>query len=276
MSVAQRWFLLQHVLTDDLWFVRSFKVWHYSGALLHEIIWPVGQELYEVQWQFFAANTFAAQPISAAKVAGITSSQPVASTVAYRPPGARGINIPPMSLTGAKQSNNNHNNNRRPQSGGGAAAAGAGAGAAAENDETAGGGSSQRIVRRADRNRVRAANFRKKMENGADNTENGVGGGDDSNGPADNQAASPSDAAVNGTVVSNGNDNSKPAAQPAVFTQEQVIRFKRIRSVTKRLNDIAKLKSRRMKGEQLEINQVTKINSELELQKELAELKLGA
>ena len=74
--------------------INSFKVWHYSGALLHETMWPNGQELYEVVWQKHAPGTFKPNPISCTKIEGIVSSQPQASSEPYRPPNARGIVFP--------------------------------------------------------------------------------------------------------------------------------------------------------------------------------------
>lgn len=71
---------------------NCFKVWHYTGALLHETMWTPGQELYEVIWQRFPAGVFTAQVVAPTrKVEGIKSSQAIASSVPYRPPGARGI-----------------------------------------------------------------------------------------------------------------------------------------------------------------------------------------
>lgn len=71
---------------------NCFKVWHYTGALLHETIWTPGQELYEVIWQRFPVGVFTAQVVAPTKkVEGIKSSQAIASSVPYRPPGARGV-----------------------------------------------------------------------------------------------------------------------------------------------------------------------------------------
>jgi len=68
---------------------NGYKIWHYSGALIHEKPWNQGEELYDVCWQKFPKNTFKEPTISSAKVEGITSSQPQASKQAYRPPSAR-------------------------------------------------------------------------------------------------------------------------------------------------------------------------------------------
>lgn len=58
-------------------------------------MWPVGQELLQVTWQTFPADTFKEPTISTVKIDGIKPSQPQASAEPYRPPNARGINITP-------------------------------------------------------------------------------------------------------------------------------------------------------------------------------------
>ncbi|XP_023306373.2 eukaryotic translation initiation factor 2A [Lucilia cuprina] len=68
---------------------NGFKVYHYSGALLHETIWPQGQELLAVEWQQFADNTFKEPVITKVKHEGIKSSQPEASKKVYTPPHLR-------------------------------------------------------------------------------------------------------------------------------------------------------------------------------------------
>lgn len=68
---------------------NGFKVWHYSGALLHETVWPAGQELLQVIWQKYDENVFKEQPISNVKVQGIEPSQPQSSKAVYVPPNIR-------------------------------------------------------------------------------------------------------------------------------------------------------------------------------------------
>ena len=69
---------------------NGYKVWHYSGSLLHEKSFQTGDELWEVAWQDASPGTFGQFQISKTKVSGIKASQPVESKQAYRPPGARG------------------------------------------------------------------------------------------------------------------------------------------------------------------------------------------
>ncbi|KAJ8921037.1 hypothetical protein NQ315_015833 [Exocentrus adspersus] len=68
---------------------NGYKIWHYSGALLFEKPSPKEEELYDVIWKTFPKQTFKEPSITMKKVEGIASSQPQASTQAYRPPSAR-------------------------------------------------------------------------------------------------------------------------------------------------------------------------------------------
>ncbi|XP_067647661.1 eukaryotic translation initiation factor 2A isoform X2 [Eurosta solidaginis] len=68
---------------------NGFKIYHYTGALVHETIWPQGQELLGVEWQKYADNTFSEPIISKVKLEGIKSSLPEASKKAYTPPHLR-------------------------------------------------------------------------------------------------------------------------------------------------------------------------------------------
>ncbi|XP_044752195.1 eukaryotic translation initiation factor 2A [Coccinella septempunctata] len=66
---------------------NGFKIWHFSGALLHEK--PcVDEELYDVAWKKYPKYTFK-EPSISEKVQGIESSQPQASKKAYVPPSLR-------------------------------------------------------------------------------------------------------------------------------------------------------------------------------------------
>jgi len=69
---------------------NGYKVWHYSGSLLHEKPFQASDELWEADWQAAPPGAYGPFKISKAKVIGIEPSQPVAAKQAYRPPGARG------------------------------------------------------------------------------------------------------------------------------------------------------------------------------------------
>ncbi len=69
---------------------NGFKVFHYTGSLLYERPISVSQEeLWEVAWQQRPKERAPQFAVQFKKAEGIVSSQPQASKVAYRPPGAR-------------------------------------------------------------------------------------------------------------------------------------------------------------------------------------------
>lgn len=70
---------------------NNFKVWHYSGALLYEMMWPEKQELLELAWQKYPAGTFKESTVSYDKVEGIKSVQAQASDKKYVPPNVRNM-----------------------------------------------------------------------------------------------------------------------------------------------------------------------------------------
>lgn len=93
--------LLQWSPSGDLYFTattaprlrqgNNFKVWHYSGALLYEMMWPDKQELLELAWQKYPTGTFKESSISYEKVEGIKSVQAQASDKKYVPPNVRNM-----------------------------------------------------------------------------------------------------------------------------------------------------------------------------------------
>ena len=98
-SVAPDTTLLAWAPTGDLYFTATtaprlrmgngFKVWHYSGALLFEMLWPDKEELLELAWQKHSDGSNKEPVISHTKVTGIQSSQPQASAKKYVPPNIR-------------------------------------------------------------------------------------------------------------------------------------------------------------------------------------------
>ncbi|KAF5307732.1 hypothetical protein FQR65_LT06603 [Abscondita terminalis] len=67
---------------------NGYKIWHYTGALIHEQMYP-NEELYEVLWQTVSNGTFKESALTCQKVEGIVPSVPQPSKEAYRPPSAR-------------------------------------------------------------------------------------------------------------------------------------------------------------------------------------------
>jgi len=84
----------QHILTTTcaprLRQGNGYKIWHYTGALLHEKAFSGTDELWEADWQASPPGTWPSFNISKQGVQGITPSQPQVSKQVYRPPGARG------------------------------------------------------------------------------------------------------------------------------------------------------------------------------------------
>lgn len=60
---------------------NGFKVYHSTGTLIHEVQWPAGQELYDLQWQ---PGNFAPSTLATKKPKAVVSSKPVASKETYR------------------------------------------------------------------------------------------------------------------------------------------------------------------------------------------------
>lgn len=123
-------------------------------------------------------------------------------------------------------------------------------------------GASPPKLSRNERSKQRAANFLKKKNERSDE-----------NNDATNIETSQSNDVQSQRFRSNNRDSArklnKPTPQP-----EDPEKVKRIKALNKKLNDISKLKSRREKGEHLEMNQIQKIDSEASLIKELNDLKI--
>lgn len=185
---------------------NGFKIWHYSGALLYELLWPEKQELLELAWQKHPDGVFKEIVISYDKVEGIQSAQKQASDKKYVPPNVR--------------------------------------------------------------------NF-----------------GDDSKSSAVPPAQGPipglppgyqsskSQSAFKGRNTKSSNNNRKmtptnaaPGANPAEPVDEE---RKKATAIKKKLKDIRILKEKLEKGEKLDRNQLNKVASETELNKDLATLKLS-
>ncbi|XP_016992710.2 eukaryotic translation initiation factor 2A [Drosophila takahashii] len=228
---------------------NGFKVYHYSGALLHETMWPQGQELLGIEWQHFADKTFSEPKITKAKHEGIKSSQPEASKKAYTPPHLRllkeGKNpekyLPQPSIPGLNPT--------------------AAAGGANGNKRNA-------------KNKQRSA--RKDV--------NAVNGGDADSVPA--EVAESGAPAARQSPVSVPRPKHQPDNAPDQQVNQEEHgqangqniseKERKIRSVAKKLSDIKKLKVRRSQGESLELNQLNKIKMEARYLDELKALKLSA
>lgn len=70
---------------------NGYRMFHYSGSLLHEVFCAIDEELWEFCWRPFLPGIFSEKKIVHTRVSSIASSVPEASKEAYRPPAARGL-----------------------------------------------------------------------------------------------------------------------------------------------------------------------------------------
>lgn len=234
---------------------NGFKVWHYSGALLHETMWPQGQELLEVAWQRYPDGAYKEPVISGEKVKGIASSVPQASAQAYRPPCARGV---PLQLPAFDPLQKKKPKQPRKKAEG---TPGAPAG-----DQENGNGNP--------RNGGNAKTPQQQQKRRANNNENKkVNGTPKANGVS--------------VCVENGSLHAAPAADSPAQEGEtgqavlrtpktpfDVEKSKRKKLIKKKLQDIQKLREKQTCGEKLDHSQQAKMESEQRLIQELQELKI--
>lgn len=291
---------------------NGFKVWHYSGALYHETIWPVGQELLQVLWQKYPDNLFKEKPISNVKVKGIEPSQPQSSKAVYVPPNirsggggntpvgmpSRSINQPPpergpipglpigykvsqgqrkkdrnakrKETDNTKQNSTNSSTNEE------------GNATQAQNQSTPS-ANNKRNQRRQTPRQPNNQNHTNGNGNGNNNGTNSHNNTDSNAKSAAPESIEQQQANTEGGESQNNQEKPKRQRKPrnpngrnGVATSGDPEKDKRIRTVQQKLRDISKLKARRENGENLEVNQLSKIGMESELVKELNTLKIEA
>lgn len=261
---------------------NGFKVWHYSGALLHETNWPTGQELYEVMWQKYPAGIFQEQPISNVKVQGIVTATPQVSKAVYVPPGARGGGvfsprsagdasdrspIPGLPI-GYKVSQGQQKKNRsvrRKENGNGNTPIVTKVAASANGTNAPAEGLTK--TENVKRNTPRPNNQNVANNNGPD-----IEQGAEKPAPRKDRhrnRKTPRDASDAITPTSAG-------AAAAVKTPVDLEKEKRIKTIQKKLKNISKLKARKENGDMLEANQLSQIPQETELVRELSTLKVAS
>lgn len=83
----------EHVVTATcaprLRVANGFKVWHYTGSVLHRWDAAPGSELWEVRWQNFPDGTFPVRPVQYQATPTDLGSTQATPTQAYRPPALR-------------------------------------------------------------------------------------------------------------------------------------------------------------------------------------------
>lgn len=70
---------------------NGYKIWHYTGSVLHQQAAPAGSELWEVRWQSFPPGSFPERPIKYQATPTQLGSTQAAPKQAYRPPALRHI-----------------------------------------------------------------------------------------------------------------------------------------------------------------------------------------
>ncbi|KAH8370794.1 hypothetical protein KR093_005025, partial [Drosophila rubida] len=262
---------------------NGFKVYHYSGALLHETLWPQGQELLGIEWQAYADNTFAEPKITKAKHEGIKSSQPEASKKAYTPPHLRllkeGKNpekylpqstvpgLPAAAAPGAGANKNKKKNNNNSNKAKGNINSKREAGDATPPEAAA-----------------TATAPTESQEQQPQLTANQFGESPRRQAPNKQQRPLPRHLQQQQQVqqldqhpVEFGTPRHYANGNVAGFNNSNTAdKDRKIRSVAKKLSDIKKLKSRQSQGETLELNQLNKIEMEGKYLEELKALKLSA
>ncbi|KAL1500865.1 hypothetical protein ABEB36_006290 [Hypothenemus hampei] len=186
---------------------NGFKIWHYSGSLLHEKQWPQNEELYEVQWTPYPKTIFKEPQITLEKVKGIEPSQPQVSKQVYRPPSARNRPVVNFRM---------HEDDDGPRKVGNAPS-------------------------------KTALKNKKKRKAKKEKQQQSNGEGEEDNG----------DKVVSGVQINLTGD-------PEVD--------KKLKNIKKKLDAIDKLKREKAAGRTLETNQLTKIEGEADLLKELEQL----
>jgi len=234
---------------------NGFKVWHYSGALLHETLWPEKQELWEVAWQVIPSDNFLEPIISEEKIEGIQSSQPQVSTQKYVPPCIRDnlTSIDEKYIPGLPPGYQAKKANQRRATLAGPFLEVPGQGGQRRNSYQQRRGSRQNEKPETARRPSTASGEKPSQKTN----------GTRRNSKRPSTAATideiPSSLAINNTSGSSNKAEKDP----------------RISKIHKKLREIRILKEKQEKGDKLDGNQMQKLQSEQELVTELSALKLA-
>ncbi|XP_037699279.1 eukaryotic translation initiation factor 2A-like isoform X2 [Choloepus didactylus] len=106
----------EHILTATcaprLRVNNGYKIWHYTGSILHKYNVPTNAEIWQVSWQPFLDGIFLAKAITYQAVPSEVPSEEPKVTTAYRPPALR--NKP---ITNSKLHEDEPPQNMKPQPG---------------------------------------------------------------------------------------------------------------------------------------------------------------
>lgn len=76
---------------------NGYKIWHYTGSVLHKQDAAAGSELWEVCWQPFPDGSFLEKPIKYQAVPSELGTTQAAPKQAYRPPALRHMPVTPSA-----------------------------------------------------------------------------------------------------------------------------------------------------------------------------------
>ncbi|KAF9978658.1 hypothetical protein BGZ73_001311 [Actinomortierella ambigua] len=256
-------FILTATLSPRLRVDNGYKMWHYTGTLIHQ---EDIAELYQINWRPAAPELYPIRSaLSPAPKASLSVSQAPAKPApvrvgAYRPPQARGT--PPPQLFADSSSNAN------------AGAAGAAAGAASADAQLSKAALKNKKKREAKKTKdgSEASSAPSSAPSSPAGTPARSGTPRPANSGNNSRNGSPmigSNAGGRSKAGNNSNNNNGNSPASAMTETE-----KKIRNVTKKLKQIQELKEKQAAGETLELTQVQKIQAEAQLLKELEALKI--
>jgi len=270
-------FLLTATLSPRLRVDNGIKIWHCSGPLVHI---QHTEELYQASWRPTLVDslpafppTIPASPAPSPSVlehVAVAKPVPAKAATPYRPPGARGLEASLAykrdegTPTGSGNNTPNGRYSRSPAPGRPTPVNG--------RRHVPGAPTSPSPVRSpdSDKPRGRKVKVKKEKREAPGGGANAVAGGDESGRPS-------LEVQVNGKEAVNGSqspvNDSVPPTPSADANGPDVI-AKKVRNLTKKLKAIDELKEKSKKGERLEATQLKKIETEVEIRKELAILEI--
>ncbi|XP_017476680.1 PREDICTED: eukaryotic translation initiation factor 2A [Rhagoletis zephyria] len=235
---------------------NGFKVYHYSGALVHETIWPQGQELLGIEWQKYADGTFEEPIITKVKLEGIKSSLPEASNKAYTPPHLRML----------KEGKDPEQFMPRPQGKPNVTLQGSSASRKGGLKSMA--DKSNKTKNKKELGVAKSGEKNLSCKNGTESTVDEFHCQNRKHKPAKQVLVKETDS------INVLNDGPQEILKQGPKKSGNPEKEKKIRHVAKKLSDIKKLKLRQEQGETLELNQLNKISMEAKFLEELKILKM--
>lgn len=76
---------------------NGFRIWHYTGSVLHKHDMAAGSELWEVCWQPFPGGVFPERPVTYQSVPSQLGTTQTTVKQAYRPPALRHLPAKPSA-----------------------------------------------------------------------------------------------------------------------------------------------------------------------------------